>query len=68
MVTAYEALFQDGEFADDVVLNATKPSQSEFVALSRDRDGAIGTAAAFFDLSLRDGFDEERVGFRRSDS
>jgi hypothetical protein len=23
-------------------------SQSEFVALSRDRDGAIGTAAAFF--------------------
>jgi hypothetical protein len=50
-----------------VVLNATKPSQSEFIALPRDRDGAIGTAAAFIGLPLRDGFDEKHVGFRRPD-
>ena len=50
-----------------LVLNATKPSQSEFVALSRDRDGAIGTAAAFIGLPLRDGFDEEHVGSNPSE-
>src|SRR5262249_9727568 len=45
-------------------LNAAEPPEREVVALTRNGDRAIGTAAAFLRLALGDDLDEEHVGFR----
>src|SRR5262245_20862890 len=47
-------------------LHAPEPSEREIIALPRDGDGAVGTAAALVGRAFGDGLDEEHVGLRRA--
>ena len=58
-------LFREGAGSDDnVVVNATKPTQSKIVTLPCNRDGAVRAATAFVRPTLGDGFEEEDIGLR----
>ena len=62
-------LFREGPGSDDnVILNATKPTQSKIVTLPCNGDGAIRAATAFVRSALGDGFEEEDIGLRLPDA